>query len=47
MWLEDYQLACWAGGANDDLFVIQYLPIFLGDNVHAWLEFLPVNSIGG
>ena len=25
MWLEDYQLACRAGGVNDDLFVIQTL----------------------
>jgi len=32
---------------NNDLFVIQYLPICLGDNVRAWLEFLPADSIGG
>ena len=32
---------------NDDLFVIQYLPICLGDNVRSWLEFLPTDSIGG
>ena len=46
MWLEDYQLACRAGGVNNDLFVIQYLPICLGDNVRAWLKFLPADSNG-
>ena len=47
IWLEDYRLACRAGGGNDDLFIIQYLPICLGDNVRSWLEFLPTDSIGG
>ena len=37
VWLEDYWLACRAGGANDDRFIIQYLPICLGENVRAWL----------
>jgi len=46
MWLEDYQLACRAGGVNNDLFIIQYLPICLGDNVRAWLKFLPADSNG-
>jgi hypothetical protein len=46
VWLEDYWLACWAGGASDDRFIIQYLPICLGENVRAWLEFLPADSIG-
>ena len=46
VWLEDYRLACRAGGASDDRFVIQYLPICLGENVHAWLDFLPADSIG-
>ena len=46
VWLEDYRLACRAGGANDDRFIIQYLPICLGENVRAWLEFLPADSIG-
>ena len=32
--------------ANDDRFIIQYLPICLGKNVRAWLEFMPANSIG-
>jgi hypothetical protein len=26
-WLEDYRLTCRVGGANDDLFIIQFLPI--------------------
>ena len=46
MWLEDYRLACRAGGACDDRFIIQYLPICLGENVCAWLDFLPADSIG-
>ena len=46
VWLEDYRLACRAGGANDDRFVIQCLPICLGENVRAWLDFLPADSIG-
>ena len=46
VWVEDYRLACRAGGANDDQFVIQYLPICLGENVRAWLEFLPADTIG-
>src|SRR6185295_20064685 len=46
VWLEDYRLACRAGGASDDRFIIQYLPICLGENVRAWLEFLPADSIG-
>jgi hypothetical protein len=46
VWLEDYRLACRAGGASEDRFIIQYLPICLGENVRAWLEFLPADSIG-
>ena len=46
VWLDDYRLAFWAGGASDDRFIIQYLPICLGENVRAWLEFLPADSIG-
>ena len=46
VWLEDYRLACRAGGASDDRLIIQYLPICLGENVHAWLDFLPADSIG-
>ena len=46
VWLEDYRLACRAGGVNDDRFLIQYLPLCLGENVRAWLDFLPADSIG-
>jgi hypothetical protein len=28
IWLEDYRLACRLGGANDDLFIIEFLPIY-------------------
>ena len=46
VWLEDYRLACRARGATDEHFIIQYLPICLGENVRAWLDFLPADSIG-
>ena len=46
VWLEDYRLACRAGGANNDRFIIQYLPICLGENVRTWMEFLPADPIG-
>lgn len=45
VWLEDYCLACRVGGADDDLFIIQYLPIFLADSARAWLEYLPGGCI--
>ena len=45
IWLEDFQLACRAGGVDDDYFIIQYLPIYMGEHVRAWLEFLPPDSI--
>jgi hypothetical protein len=32
VWLEDYRLACHAGGATDDLFVIKNLPLYLDDS---------------
>jgi hypothetical protein len=31
VWLEDYHVACRAGGADDELFIIQFLPIYLTD----------------
>jgi hypothetical protein len=31
LWLEDYRLACWAGGADSDYFIIRNLPLFLAD----------------
>ena len=44
LWLEDYRLACQAGGANDDDFIIRNLPLFLADSAQAWLEHLPSNA---
>jgi hypothetical protein len=32
-------------GADDNLFIIQYLPLYLTENARAWLEHLLVNSI--
>jgi hypothetical protein len=40
IWLKDYRLACHAGGAKDDLFVIKNLPLYLGDSARTWLEHL-------
>ena len=45
IWFEDFQLACRAGGVDDDHFIIQYLPICVGEHVRAWLEFLPHDNI--
>lgn len=45
VWLEDYRLACRAGGADDDLFIVQFLPIYLADSARAWLDHLPGSSI--
>ena len=33
LWLEDYRLAYQASGANNDDFIIRYLPLFLPDSV--------------
>ena len=32
LWLEDYRLACQAGGADNDDFIIRNLPLFLADS---------------
>jgi hypothetical protein len=45
IWLEDYHLTCRASGAEDDHFIIQFLPIYLADTSRAWLDHLPKNSI--
>jgi hypothetical protein len=45
VWLEDYRLACHAGGATDDLFVIKNLPLYLSDSARTWLEHLPPDKI--
>jgi hypothetical protein len=45
VWLEDFRLACRASRVDDDLFVIQYLPLYLAESAQAWLEHLPANNI--
>jgi hypothetical protein len=45
VWLEDYRLACYAGRATDDLFVIKNFPLYLGDSARTWLEHLPRDKI--
>jgi hypothetical protein len=45
VWPEDYRLVCRAGGANNDLFIIQFLPIYLADSARAWMDHLPRNII--
>jgi hypothetical protein len=45
VWLKDYRLACHAGGAIDDLFVMKNLPLYLGDSARTWLEHLPRDKI--
>jgi hypothetical protein len=40
LWLEDYQLACQAGCADSDSFIIRNLPLFLVDSARTWLEHL-------
>jgi hypothetical protein len=45
IWLEDYSLACTVGGVDDDLFIIQFLLIYLADADRASLEHLPRNTI--
>jgi hypothetical protein len=46
VWLEDNRLACMVGGANEDLFIIQFLPIYLADMTRAWLDHLLRKMIG-
>jgi hypothetical protein len=45
VWLEDYCLTCRAGGATDDLYIIQFLPIYLAESAMAWLDHLLRNAI--
>jgi hypothetical protein len=45
VWLENYHLTCRACGADDDLFIIQFLPIYLADTARAWLDHLLRNTI--
>jgi hypothetical protein len=34
-----------AGGADDDLFIIPFLPIYLAGMARAWLDHWPRNTI--
>lgn len=43
LWLEDYRLACQAGGATDDLAIIRNLLLYLAGSARMWLEHLPAN----
>ena len=45
IWLEDFWLTYRAKGVDDDHFIIQYLPIYVGEHVRVWLEFLLPDSI--
>jgi hypothetical protein len=45
LWLEDYELACQAGGADNDTFIIHNLPLYLADSARTWLENLSPNEI--
>jgi hypothetical protein len=40
VWLEDYHLAYKVGGVDNDLFIIQFLPIYLADSARSWLDHL-------
>ena len=43
--LEDYRLACQAGGVDNDDFIIRNLPLFFTNSARAWLEHLLSNAI--
>jgi hypothetical protein len=45
VWLEDFCLAYREGKADDDLFIIQYLPLYLAESAQAWLENLSIDNI--
>ena len=45
IWLEDFWLTYQSEGVDDDHFIIQYLPIYVGAHVRAWLKFLPRDSV--
>jgi hypothetical protein len=45
VWLKDDRLACHAGRATDDLFVIKNLSLYLSDSARTWLEHLPRDKI--
>jgi hypothetical protein len=43
--LEDYHLTCKAGKVDSDMFIIQFLPIYLANTSKAYLDHLPRNLI--
>jgi len=45
IWLKDYGLALRAGGADNDLFIIRQLLLYLDSLAQLWLRHLPANSI--
>ena len=45
LWLKDYWLACQAGAADNDDFIIHNIPLFLADLAQTWLEHLSPNRI--
>jgi hypothetical protein len=45
IWLEEYRLACYNGGATSDLFIIKSIPLYLADSARTWLEHLPRGRI--
>jgi hypothetical protein len=45
VWLEDYRLVCRAHEADDDLFIIEFLPIYLADSARASWDHLLRNII--
>jgi hypothetical protein len=44
-WMEDYHLVGGVGGVNDDLFIIQFHPIYLAGSDRAWLDHMLRNMI--
>jgi hypothetical protein len=45
VWLEDYCLVCRAHEADDDMFIIEFLPIYLADSARASWDHLLRNII--
>jgi hypothetical protein len=45
VWLHDYHLVCRAGGVDRDVFIMQFLPMYLADTGRVWLDHLPRNTI--
>jgi hypothetical protein len=45
VWLEDYRPACRMGGADNDLFIIQFLPVYLANTTRVRLDHFARNSI--